>query len=109
MGAHAHHAKRHIWSHLRQHMGAWVYPTAGDNVLDRDVVKFSNIFIFMFALFLNLSRVHHDCSEIHCKPVMLLFRIRIVRGFQSFAHRNTFLFERHKAKFLKSRKMVTFG
>ena len=31
-------------------MGAWVYPTAGDNVLDRDVVKLSFFASFEFGL-----------------------------------------------------------
>ena len=39
MGAHTHHAKRHVWVHLTEHGRLGFYPTAGDNVLGRDVVK----------------------------------------------------------------------
>ena len=37
--AHMHIMRRGIYGCILDSMGAWVYPTAGDNVLDRDVVK----------------------------------------------------------------------
>ena len=40
-------------------MGAWVYPTAGDNVLDKDVVKFV---LFADKVFTsNTSLKNHKC------------------------------------------------
>ena len=37
--AHMHIIRRGIYGRILGSMGAWVYPAAGDNVLDRDVVK----------------------------------------------------------------------
>ena len=53
--AHVHIMRRGMYGRILASMGAWVYSTAGDNVLGRDVVNFFfEIRSRQFKLYLNL-------------------------------------------------------